>query len=121
MGEWARSSQLANRIDTQKELAWASDEIERAVAMLKLLGNPTRLRILLVLLEGEQSVSQLASSLAEPSTGISQHLAKLRLGHLVRVRREGNQRIYDPVADYVLPVITAALRPVGLGRPPSSS
>lgn len=61
---------------------------------LKLLADVTRLRILWALLHGEHSVGELASHIGAQPAAVSQHLAKLRLGRLVRVRREGNRKFY---------------------------
>jgi ArsR family transcriptional regulator len=56
------------------------------------LANPTRLRILERLAEtGEESVNRLALDLRVSQPRISWHLRLLRLGGLVRTRREGRQ------------------------------
>jgi len=56
------------------------------------LANPTRLRILESLAEsGEESVNQLALDLRVSQPRISWHLRLLRLGGLVRTRRDGRQ------------------------------
>ena len=65
--------------------------------MLKLLGDETRLRIIWALLDGEHSVNELAALVGAHPTGVSQHLAKLRLARLVRTRRDGTRIYY--VAD----------------------
>jgi DNA-binding transcriptional ArsR family regulator len=67
------------------------------VGMLKLLGDETRLRIIWALLDGEHSVNELAALVGAHPTGVSQHLAKLRLARLVRTRRDGTRIYY--VAD----------------------
>ncbi|HEY1829590.1 MAG TPA: metalloregulator ArsR/SmtB family transcription factor [Acidimicrobiales bacterium] len=73
-------------------------ELHSAVEMLKLLGDETRLRIVCALLEGEHSVNDLAGVVGAQPAGVSQHLAKLRLGRLVRTRREGT-RVYYVIDD----------------------
>lgn len=75
----------------------SEDEFQSAVGMLKLLGDETRLRIIWALLDGEHSVNELASLVGAHPTGVSQHLAKLRLARLVRTRRDGTRIYY--VAD----------------------
>jgi DNA-binding transcriptional ArsR family regulator len=71
-----------------------TEELQAAVEMLKLLGDETRLRIVCALLEGEHSVNDLAELVGAQPAGVSQHLAKLRLGRLVRSRREGTRVFY---------------------------
>lgn len=65
-----------------------------AVETFKLLADNTRLRILWALLHGEHSVGELASHVGAQPPAVSQHLAKLRMSRLVRVRREGNRLFY---------------------------
>jgi DNA-binding transcriptional ArsR family regulator len=67
------------------------------------LGDPTRRRILELLVDGEQSVGTLVASLASESPisqpAVSQHLRVLLDTQLVRVRVDGRRRLYalDPV------------------------
>jgi ArsR family transcriptional regulator len=76
----------------------STEEVALAVGTLKLLADATRLRIIWALVHGEHSVNELADHVGVAATSVSQHLAKLRLSHLVQTRREGN-RIFYRVAD----------------------
>jgi DNA-binding transcriptional ArsR family regulator len=69
-------------------------EFGAATEMLKLLADETRLRIICELLSTEHSVNELAELVGAQPSGVSQHLAKLRLARLVRTRREGNRIFY---------------------------
>jgi DNA-binding transcriptional ArsR family regulator len=66
------------------------DVLVLAVEVLRVLADPTRLRLALLLLDEERSVSDLAATLERPVPAVSQHLAKLRMARLVTTRREGN-------------------------------
>lgn len=81
-------------VSTQIHLEPSEEQLELAVGTLKLLADVTRLSILWALLHGEHSVNELASHVGAQPAAVSQHLAKLRLGRLVRVRREGNRKFY---------------------------
>lgn len=70
------------------------EKVDVAVGTLKLLADPTRLRLLWALLHGEHSVNQLAGHVGAQPAAVSQHLAKLRLARLVRTRRDGNHVFY---------------------------
>ena len=59
------------------------------------LADPTRRRILLVLLEGAAYPADLADALGSGRTNISNHLACLRGCGLVRAEREGRQVSYE--------------------------
>jgi ArsR family transcriptional regulator, arsenate/arsenite/antimonite-responsive transcriptional repressor len=57
--------------------------------LFKALGDPTRLRILGLLLTGEVCVCHIHDSLAIPQAKASRHLAYLRRAGLVASRRDG--------------------------------
>jgi DNA-binding transcriptional ArsR family regulator len=90
-------------------------EVERAVGVLKLLADETRLRIVWNLLHGEHNVNELAEHLGMQPAAISHHLAKLRLARVVRTRRDGN-RIYYAARDRHVEALVAA----ALGHPDST-
>lgn len=62
------------------------------------VGEPTRLRILALLAEGERSVGELVEALGAPQPKVSNHLGCLRWCRFVETRREG-RTIYYRVAD----------------------
>jgi ArsR family transcriptional regulator, zinc-responsive transcriptional repressor len=69
-------------------------DFRRSAERLKQVSDLTRLRVLLLLGDGEQSVGALHSAIACSMTAISRHLALLRLAGLVVPRRDGQQNIY---------------------------
>ncbi len=80
-----------------------------AVDTLKMLADPTRLRIVWALLHGEHSVGRLAEHVGAAAPGVSQHLAKLRLAGLVKTRRDGNHIFYLADDDHVRRLVEEAL------------
>ena len=69
-----------------------TDALERVGTAL---ADPTRRRILLVLLDGPAYPADLADALGLGRTNVSNHLACLRGCGLVRAQREGRQVRYD--------------------------
>ena len=63
----------------------SAEQVDLTVGTLKLLADPTRLRILWALLHGEHSVNRLADHVGAQPAAVSQHLAKLRLARLAEV------------------------------------
>jgi DNA-binding transcriptional ArsR family regulator len=59
------------------------------------LADPTRLRIVELLAEGERSAGELAAEFETSRPGVSRHLRVLREHGLVRVRGEGQRRLYS--------------------------
>ena len=80
-----------------------------AVTTFKLMADKTRLRIIWALLNGEHSVNELAAQLSLNPAGVSQHLAKLRLSHLVSVRRDGTRSYYSLDNAHVRDLVEQAL------------
>jgi ArsR family transcriptional regulator, zinc-responsive transcriptional repressor len=72
-----------------------------AADVLKLLADPTRLKIVWALLHGEHSVNELADHVGARPPAVSQHLAKLRAAGLVRSRRDGTRIIYAARNEHV--------------------
>src|SRR5260370_35084303 len=76
-------------------------EVSWAVDTLKMLADPTRLRIVWALLHGEHSVSRLAEHVDAQPAAVSQHLAKLRLARLAPPRRDGTRAYYLIEHDHI--------------------
>jgi len=72
-----------------------TDKSEEAAGLLALLANPQRLKILCVLLDGERYVGELARIVGLSQSALSQHLARLREGGVVSVRREAQTSYYS--------------------------
>ncbi len=64
-----------------------------AAKLMEMLSQPVRLRILCILLDGEQSVLKLADMTGLSQPAMSHHLRKLRDADLVNTRRDA-QTIY---------------------------
>lgn len=69
-------------------------DMEHMYAHLSALGAPHRLSIVEILREGDRSVSEICVALGLNQSIASKHLRKLREVGLVKVRLEGQQRIY---------------------------
>ena len=70
------------------------DHLEFVVRLFRLLGDQTRLNILLSLTGGEQNVSALCDRLALPQPTVSHHLGLMRINRLIDNRRSGKQVFY---------------------------
>lgn len=60
----------------------------------RVLGDPTRLRILEALLDGERTVSELVDLIGAPQSRISNHLACLKWCRVAEAERRGRQVVY---------------------------
>ncbi len=78
-------------------------------SMFKALGDPTRLGIVLELMEQEKCVSDLASSMGISESSASHHLRGLRQLRLVKRRREGKNLYYSLDDHHVYLILTIGL------------
>jgi DNA-binding transcriptional ArsR family regulator len=98
--------------------------IGEVAGLCKALAHPSRIAILQLLREGARSVTDLQSSMGLRQPVVSQHLALLRAGRLVRTQRAGRKVLYDLVHPGVvawfeecLPLIS---RTIGIPAPDSA-
>src|SRR6476619_1478005 len=71
------------------------EELARVTSVFKLLGDPTRTKLLYALLEaGELCVCDLAASTGVAETTVSQSLRLLRASQVVTARRDGRLMYY---------------------------
>lgn len=69
--------------------------VAELVKILKLLADPTRLQVLLLLTEqGETNVRAICDSLGQNQPAVSHHLALLRAARLIEARRDGKHNFY---------------------------
>ncbi|WP_406830215.1 metalloregulator ArsR/SmtB family transcription factor [Pedococcus sp. KACC 23699] len=85
------------------------DQAQLAAETFRMLADPTRVKLLWALMQGESSVSCLAELAGATPTSVSQHLAKLRLAGLVRGRREGTFIYYTAANTHVQSLLAEAL------------
>ena len=62
---------------------------------LEALADPTRRRIVELLVDGERSAGEIAAQFPTSRPGVSRHLRVLRQSGLVRARPHAQQRIYS--------------------------
>lgn len=76
-----------------------------AAAVLKMLSNPQRLRLLCALLDGPRSVGELEEALGASQSYVSGQLAKLRQEGLVEATRDGRSIHYALSDPRVTPIL----------------
>jgi len=86
--------------------------------LFRTLGHPVRIRILELLLQGEQPVSNLLAELGIEASTLSQHLAVVKRVGLIASSRKGNTvtyRLTDPSVEQFLAAARSVLAAT-LGR-----
>lgn len=72
--------------------------------------DPTRLALVVALLEGEQRVTDLVERVGGSQANVSQHLSCLRECGIVEARPQGRQVFYRLTAEDVVDLLTAGQR-----------
>jgi len=71
------------------------DAVGSTAGLMRLLSDPTRLRVIGLLQPGEMNVTSLCEVLDLAQPTVSHHLGLLRSAELVRTRRKGKQIFYS--------------------------
>ena len=87
-----------DKVKLGKKVLWPEVETERISQLLKLLAEPSRLKLLQVLIHEEVCVCDLAEILEMTPSAVSHQLRLLRSAGIVRPRRDG-QTIWYKVND----------------------
>jgi len=81
--------------------------------LFRLLGDPTRLRIVMACVDGPQAVGELAVRLRLSPSLASHHLRLLRAARIVRPERRGKHVLYAADDEHIRRVILDMLDHVG--------
>ena len=92
----------ADRVAAARQRLPSAAETDRLAEWFKVMGDPTRARILYALLEGgELCVGDLAAAIEMAESTVSHSLRWLRTARIVRVRRAGRMMFYSLDDDHV--------------------
>ncbi|EOK48175.1 ArsR family transcriptional regulator [Enterococcus faecalis EnGen0062] len=81
------------------------EEIKQVSQLYKVLSDPTRLRILLLLKEGEHNVTEISEQLGMEQSAVSHQLKLLRDSRVVKARREGKMIFYTLDDHHVIDIL----------------
>jgi ArsR family transcriptional regulator len=86
---------------------------QEMLSVFKLLSDETRLRIIFLLLQNrELNVRSLCERIGQSQPAVSHHLAMLREGSLVSLRREGKHNYYRMLGDRFVNLLDLLLEAV---------
>jgi DNA-binding transcriptional ArsR family regulator len=85
------------------------DSVSELADLFRLLGDPTRLRIVLTCLEGPVAVHDIAARHALSSSLVSHHLRLLRATRIVKADRQGKQVFYAAADQHISSVLSDML------------
>jgi len=101
-----------NIIDIEEFMAsgMPEDEVLYDLAdLFKTFSDTTRIKILYALMEGEQTVTQLSTTLGISQSGVSHQLRTLKQSRLVKFTRNGKNVAYSLADDHVFIMLKQGL------------
>jgi DNA-binding transcriptional ArsR family regulator len=91
----------------------ADADVAELADVFALLADPSRLRVLVAMLEGEMCVCDLAAVARSSESAASHHLRLLRAHRVVQVRRTGRTAYYRLADAHVRMLLDVALTHIG--------
>jgi len=88
------------------------EQTAQLAEMFRLMGDPTRLRIILACMESPTAVGAIAERLGLSQSLVSHHLRLLRAARVLRGQRRGRQVLYASADEHVSCVIADMLEHV---------
>ncbi len=85
---------IATRQTLRQTPRQTQDQLASLAGVFHLMGDPSRLSILMAVLAGPRAVAEIADATGLSSSLVSHHLRLLRGGRLVRASRRGKQVFY---------------------------
>ena len=92
----------------KKELNYNEEIVYDLADLFKVFSDSTRIKILVVLFEGELCVNDIAEAVEMSQTAVSHQLRVLKQNHLIKYRREGKNMFYSLADDHVEKIIQCA-------------
>ncbi|WP_126416867.1 ArsR/SmtB family transcription factor [Trueperella bialowiezensis] len=94
-----------------EEFSPSSDNVELAAEVFAILSDPTRIRIILALRKHvELSVNRLSEIVGKKPSGVSKHLARLRMARMVTTRQDGTSVLYRLADEHGIYLVEEALK-----------
>lgn len=87
----------------------SDDEIFFLAELFKIFGDPTRVKIMYTLIDGELCVQDIADTIGMSQSSVSHQLRILKQSQLVRFRRDGRTIYYSLADDHVFTIMNQGL------------
>ena len=94
-----------NAVHTALENMPDDKELDALSAFFKMMGDPTRIKMMCVMAQGEMCVQDIASALDMTKSAISHQLRTLKQARLVKARRNGKNTFYSLDDEHIKRII----------------
>lgn len=89
------------RAERAKKAELSEETLEATCNIFKMLSEPSRLKIVLALLEGEMCVYHIVEATGGKQSAVSHQLRVLKDGKVIRARRNGQNVVYSIVDEHI--------------------
>lgn len=86
----------------------SEESLEHLSALFKAISEPSRLKILLALRQGELCVLHIVEAVGGKQSAVSHQLRILKDNHLIKARRDGQNIVYSLADEHVIAVLELA-------------
>lgn len=93
------------RASLAKRTELSEGEIERICNAFKVLGEPSRMKIVLALTGGELCVYHILEAVGGTQSGISHQLRVLKDNRILKARREGQNVLYSIADEHIMEIV----------------
>lgn len=101
---------VARKSAPPRRLPHSDEALQLIAARFRALGDPSRLRILNAIMDGERSVRDIVQATGLEQSNVSRHLGLLRTAGIVERRAEGTRGLYRVCDDTVAELCSAVSR-----------
>lgn len=101
--------QHKTQVDCAMENMPQEQQINSLSSFFKMLGDPTRIKMMYIMANGEVCVQDIASALGVTKSAISHQLSGLKENKIVKSRRDGKNVYYSIDDDHVSQVLNLAM------------
>ncbi len=92
-----------------KAAAMRTEEVEKTSNLFRVLGEPSRLKIVLALGEGEMCVYHILEACGGTQSGVSHQLRVLKDNGVLKCRREGQNVLYSLADGHIREIVAVAV------------
>jgi len=103
----------AERVERFQRFVISPDDAGELAGIFQVMGDPSRLRIISLLNQGELCVCDIAAALGMSQSAVSHQLRVMRMAKLVKYRKEGRIAYYSLDDDHVQKLYTQGLDHMG--------
>lgn len=92
-------------VQAAKANAMKGEDLEIMCSIFKVISEPSRMKIILALMEGEMCVYHIVEAVGGNQSAVSHQLRILKDNRVIRARRDGKNIVYSIADEHILNII----------------